>query len=297
MLARPRARLAPDSTSSAADSGASRPNGAEPISSSRSASSSARLWHDEDHEHGGYRRSERGELEHGHRRHRHGVVDRAVQGDQCGGGVHRLGRRDPPSLVGVQPDGGTRGDTRHRREPGDPRRQQDPVASKCQPGQRQGAANPSPTVLTGPVALEEYPLQSGRLTGQRAHTVGGQHTQQRGEPGLLDLAGGSPLPHHEVVQAVRGRKVRSCADHGADVGARQVAQLREAAGVDDPAAADDRDPVGQRLRVAEDVAAERDRPTRIAEPERTRGTGYPSAGRGLLSARRAAAASRCSTER
>ena len=87
-----------------------------------------------------------------------------------------------------------------------------------------------------------------------------------------------------------GRRARAPAPVEGDLDrlGAEVAQLRQRSLVDQPALAEDPDPVAQGLDLAQDVRGEEDRlPALLGLADASRGTRPPSAGRGRSSARRA----------
>src|SRR6266536_3504821 len=103
-------------------------------------------------------------------------------------------------------------------------------------------------------------LQGRRLAGQRLHPERREALQHCVEMVVVDVEPRPGAFHDEVVDAGQlaqpGRRPRQV---GRDRGAGEVAHLREGAGVDRTAGADDADPVAERLDLGEDVAGEQSR--------------------------------------
>src|SRR5665647_436277 len=116
------------------------------------------------------------------------------------------------------------------------------------------------------VVPQEQVFQGRGLAGQGLQAGGGQRLHERGETRRFHLGADPVIRHDQVVDAGQGLQAwRHRCDVGDDRGPGQVPHLLERAGLHHLAGSDDADPVGQGLGLAEDVAAQQDGPSLVAQ--------------------------------
>src|SRR5690606_22372804 len=118
----------------------------------------------------------------------------------------------------------------------------------------------------GAVVPQEQFLEGGRGAGEVAYAEGGDMPQHRVQVPRLDLEAGTAAVDAHVVHARQLRqpddRLVGLHDH---LGAGQVTQLGQGAGLHGAPVADDADPVAQRLHLGQHVAGEQHRASGVAQ--------------------------------